>query len=153
MIENIEYNDWHIFPSDANEIRRSNSISAYYLDKTYDAIADISFPTIFYPNIESVPDVLPFEQCMVRYENKSPKDSEHWGSVQTKTEMLIIYQTSLRCKTNPGQIYCVREWSYKLQIEFRCFYNNKLVAVSGSDQINSEKIEVLEILFSSATAA
>jgi hypothetical protein len=141
MIEHVEYNDWHILPSDTNEKRRTNSISAYYLDKTYPTIANISFPTVFYPNIESIPDVLPFDQCMVRYENKSPKDSEHWGPIQTKIELLRMFYTSLRCKTNPGQIYCVRQWSHQLQTEFRCFYNSKLVAISGSDHIDSEEID------------
>ena len=71
---------------------------------------------------------------MVRYENKSPKDSDFWGPIQTKQQMINVFYTSLRCKTNPGNIYCVREYNSHIQTEYRCFYNNKLVAISGDDK-------------------
>jgi hypothetical protein len=102
---------------------------------------DITFGTVIYNNIDDVPEVLPFSKCMLRYENKSPKDSEFWGHVSTKQEMLHLFDTSLRCKSNKGSKYCIREWK-ELGSEYRCFWNNKLVAISAEtdDEPDIQKI-------------
>lgn len=134
MIEVDEYNDWQINPNDDNLTRQTKSITAYWLNNTYDAIANITFETIFYTSFDEIPEILPFEQCMVRYENKSPKDSEFWGPIQTKQQLFKIFFTSLRCKTNPGNVYCIRKWESNIQAEYRCFYNKRLVAISADDK-------------------
>ncbi len=141
MIEAIEYNDWGVFASDTMSERKEKSIQSYYLDRTYSLVKDITFPTVFYSSIECIGSTLPWARCMVRYENKSPKDSEFWGPVQTKHEIERLFWTSLRSKTNPGKIYCVREWCPDIKIELRCFYSNRLVAVCGTDPVNSLHVE------------
>jgi len=45
---------------------------------------------------------------MVRWENKSPKDSDLWGPVSTSQQVKDLFYTSLRCKTNPGKIFSLR---------------------------------------------
>ena len=130
FIEEQELNDWNIYPYDDNEIRKQKSISAYCLHNWYDKMKEHTFKTIIYKSIEEIQSILPFEKCMIRYENKSPKDSEFWGPVSTKKELEKIFFTSLRCKTNPGQYYCIREW-IELGDEYRCFWNNGLVAISS----------------------
>ena len=86
---------------------------------------------------------------MIRYENKSPKDSESWGSVSTKEELINVFYTSLRCKTNPGKYYCVREWielgSFEEE-EYRCFWNNGLVAVSSESDTEPKINEILDYI-------
>ncbi len=129
-IEKQEYQDWNVFPDTENEIRRQQSIQSYWLDVWYDKMKDITFPTIIYNSIDEIPEILPFDKCMVRYENKSPKDSEYWGPCTTKNQMLNIFYTSLRCKTNPGKKYCIRQW-IELTDEYRCFWNCGLVAISS----------------------
>jgi hypothetical protein len=133
LMEEQEINDWDVSPDDNNEIRKQKSISAYWLNNWYDSIKEHTFKTIIYESIEEVPEILPFEKCMVRYENKSPKDSEFWGPVSTKKELEQIFYTSLRCKTNMGKYYCVREW-IDLGDEYRCFWNNGLVAISSESK-------------------
>lgn len=130
FIEEQEYHDWNVVPEMDNNLRKQNSIQAYWLDKWYEKMKPITFPTYLYYSIDEIPDDLPFDKCMIRYEGKSPKDSEYWAPVNKKTDMLNIFYTSLRCKTNPGKIYCVRKWE-NLTIEYRCFWNNKLVAISS----------------------
>lgn len=133
LIEEQELNDWSITPDMSNEQRRAKSIEAYWLDRWYEKVKDITFPTFIYNSIDEVPDILPFKKCMVRYENKSPKDSEDWGPISTKQQLIDMFYTSLRCKTNPGKVYCVREW-VELGDEYRCFWNNGLVAISAETQ-------------------
>lgn len=72
---------------------------------------------------------------MVRWENKSPKDSDLWGPVYLKDDVIKLFYTSLRCKTNHGTLYCFREW-ITIYEEYRCFWNGTLCAISG----NSESI-------------
>lgn len=139
FIEEQELNDWCIESNDNNEDRKFKSISAYWLHNWYDKIKDITFKTIIYNNENEIPNILPFEKCMVRYENKSPKDSEYWNFVTTKKELINLFYTSLRCKTNPGKYYCVREW-IELSDEYRCFWNNGLVAIS-SESSNKPPVE------------
>lgn len=118
MLEEIELHDW-------SEDR--NSISAYYLDRWYEKVKSVTFPTFIY---KSIPEILPFQRCMVRYENKSPKDSEFWGPATTPEEVKKIFYTSLRCKTNPGKLICIREWIDDIHEEYRCFWNCGLVAAN-----------------------
>lgn len=134
FIEEQELNDWDVNPHEPSSIRRQKSISAYWLNNWIKDMEKYTFKTVIYSSIEEIPDVLPFDKCMVRYENKSPKDSDTWGPISTKNELVNLFYTSLRCKTNPGQYYCVREW-INLGCEYRCFWNNGLVAVSSEGDI------------------
>ena len=147
-IEEIEYHDWHVTNLTGNEERRSKSISSYYLDQWYPRIETITFKTHIYPINNSIdeacPEVLPFEKCMVRYENKSPKDSEYWGPVKTKEEIINVFYTSLRCKTNKGKFLCIREWCDSIEKEYRCFWNCKLVACAiDSDMLDKSECDDL----------
>lgn len=145
-IEDYEINDWGIQPQDDGDTRKQKSIQAYYLDRWYDKISTITYKTIIYNSIDDVPDILPFDKCMVRWENKSPKDSELWGPVNTKSQMIKLFNTSLTCVSarvirgvdTSHRKYCVREWDDGLDplCEYRCFWNEGLVAVSTS---NSEQ--------------
>jgi hypothetical protein len=134
FIEEIEENDWNIKPNDNNDYRKYKSIESYHLHNWYDKINDITFNTHIYESFDDIPDILPFKKCMVRYENKSPKDSELWGPVTTKKELINVFYTSLRCKTNKGKYICVREWVDLNENEYRCFWNNGLVAVSSESE-------------------
>lgn len=136
LVEDIERLDWHTEESNTGEQRRLKSIASYHLrpDTWYPLVQDLTFETRFY---EEVSAKLPFEQCMVRWENKSPKDSEYWGPVATKKEVERLFYTSLRCKTNPGRLFCFRLW-IKLHDEYRCFWNGTLRAVSGDNENASE---------------
>ncbi|XWV24835.1 putative ORFan [Tupanvirus deep ocean] len=131
-IELTEFMDWSITNSMDNLTRKNKSIEAYYLDKWYDQVKEITFRTYIYPienNIEDAcPDILPFEKCMVKYENKSPKDSEFWGPMKTKKDIVNVFKTSLRCQKYPGKYLCIREWNDCIVEEFRCFWNKGLVA-------------------------
>jgi hypothetical protein len=131
-IESYEYKDWGITHLDQPETRIKKTIQAYYLNEWYNKVRELTYKTYFYNDL-SLPEILPFSKCMVRWENKSPKDSPHWGPVSTKAEVLNMFYTSLRCKTGAGQIYCVREWDDNMSSEYRCFWNEKLVAVSSCD--------------------
>jgi hypothetical protein len=128
MCEEIERHDWNIdHKNDTYNEQKQKSISAYYVDNWYNKLIDkdITFLTYFYSH-DNLPEKLPFEKCMVRWENKSPKDSEYWGPVSTKNEALRLFNTSLRCHKNKGKIICVREWNENIKNEFRCFWNEKL---------------------------
>lgn len=124
-MEEIEFHDWGVTVDMDNSLRRQRSIQAYWVPEWYSKIADLTFATQFYTEL---PDSFP--KSMVRWESKSPKDSEHWGPVETKEQALKLFYTSLRCKTDPGSIYCLREWK-QLQQEWRCFWNGKITAISG----------------------
>lgn len=145
MIEDIEKNDWEITPDMSNKERYTKSVKAYWLNKWYEKVKNITFETYFYNNKDEIPNILPFEKCMARYENKSPKDSENWGPVSTKEELLNMFYTSLRCKTNAGEIYCVRKW-VDLGDEYRCFWNNGLVAISSETKNEPPINEILEYI-------
>ena len=132
ILEEIEYNDWKITSQDNMIDRYQKSISSYYLNNWYEKVKDITFRTYIYKNLDEILEILPFEKCIVRYENKSPKDSEYWKPISTKTELINIFHTSLRSKTNAGDLYCVREYK-ELGSEYRCFWNNGLVAISSED--------------------
>jgi len=142
FIEEQELNDWKVNVNDNNKVRECKSISSYWLTEWQSEMNDITFKTVIYDDVNKIPDILPFGKCMTRYENKSPKDSEFFDSgISTKKELLNLYYTSLRCKTNPGKYYCVREW-VEMGDEFRCFWNNKLVAIS-SESDNKPKINII----------
>lgn len=147
-IEEIEFNDWQILNDMNNEERKQKSISSYYLNEWYNKIKNLTFETYIFPintKVEDAcPSILPFDKCMVRYENKSPKDSEYWGPVSTKEELIKIFYTSLRCKTNIGKFLCIRKWEDNLGNEFRCFFNTKLVAVALQSNKN---INIKESVF------
>lgn len=145
FIEEQELSDWGILPQMDLIERKQKSIQAYWLDRWYDKMSSITFPTHIYESENEIPDILPFEKCMVRYENKSPKDSEFWGPVSTKKELQNIFYTSLRCKTNPGKKVCVRQWK-NLGDEYRCFWNNKLVAVSSESELEPPINQILEYI-------
>jgi len=98
-----------------------------------------------YDSIDSIPEYLPFEKSIVRYENKSPKDSEYWQPISTKKQLVELFYTSLRCKTNKGKYYCVREYK-EIGEEYRCFWHNGLIAVF-SESDNRPNIEsILEYI-------
>jgi hypothetical protein len=124
-MEEIELHDWNVTHAMDNEERRLRSVNAYWLPQWYAKVADLTFPTTFH-------DVPPetFPPSMVRWEHKSPKDSEHWGPVTTRNQAENLFYTSLRCKTNPGTTYCLRPWYHVVQ-EWRCFWNGGLTAISG----------------------
>lgn len=129
-MEEYEFNDWSINNKTPNDKRRNNSIEAYYLPRWIDKVSEITFPTKVY-KLKNCPDVLPFEECMVRYEHKSPSDSEHWGPVSTKEEALKLFYTSLVCRRGRKAEYiCVRKYEHNLGLELRCFWNTRLVAVA-----------------------
>ena len=144
FVEEIELHDWGVDNNANNEKRREKSIVSYYLNKWYSKIEDLTFQTYIYPiNTtleEACPEILPFQECMVRYENKSPKDSEYWGPVTCKEEVINIFYTSLRCKSNTGEYLCIREWCDSIQQEFRCFWNTRLVAV-GIEDFESRELD------------
>ena len=96
FIEEQEINDWNISINDTNDIQKQKSISAYWLNNWYEKVQNITFNTVIYRNIDEILDILPFKKCMTRYENKSPKDSEFWGPISTKKELINLYYTSLR---------------------------------------------------------
>ena len=83
-INTIEKHDWGITDEDTGTEQFEKSKSAYYLTPdNYEKIKGLTFETEFYGKI---PDILPFDgiPLMVRWENKSPKDSEYWGPVTKK---------------------------------------------------------------------
>lgn len=143
LVDDIELHDWKTKNSTTEE-KRLESIKAYHLyqDTWYPLIKDLTFETIFY---DEIPDELPFDKCMVRWENKSPKDSKYWGPVSTKEEVERVFNTSLRCKTNPGKIYCFRPW-IKMYDEYRCFWNGTLRAVGATIDDKLDKTIVTEII-------
>ncbi len=128
-MEEFEKDDWQIDNTTPNHIRKEKSISSYYLTQWIDKVRDITFPTCVY-TIDECPEQLPFDECMVRYEHKSPSDSEYWGPVNTKTAALNLFYTSLVCRRGrPGKYICVRKYAHDLGLELRCFWNTRLVAV------------------------
>lgn len=136
MIEDLEIYDWNSNGNETGESLKEKSISSYWLtDKLdqinwYESIKDLTFESKFY---HEIPDILPYDKCMVRWENKSPKDSDYWGPVSNKEETERLFYTSLRCKSGTqGKIYCFRPW-IKTYEEFRCFWNGTLKAVSGNE--------------------
>lgn len=141
LIDDLERHDWRSTNEETGESLKMKSISAYWLKNDnchscdneinwYREVKDLTFETKFYSEI---PETLPYDKCMVRWENKSPKDSEYWGPVSTKEEVERLFYTSLRCKNGiKGTIYCFRPW-IKMYEEFRCFWNGTLKAVSGYD--------------------
>lgn len=143
-LEKIELDDWHVDNTTPNETRREKSISSYYLNCWYHQVEDITFKTHIYLINNSLeidcPAVLPFKKCMVRYENRSPKDSEFWGPVTTKEELLRVFDTSLRCKLSKtkSNFLCIREWQDNFGPEFRCFWNRRLVAVSNQSEMTND---------------
>lgn len=152
-MEELEEHDWHIDNFMTNEERQKKSISAYYLNEWYEKIKFpiITFKTYIYPIIDNdiyktCPDIMPFEKAMVRYENKSPKDSEFWGPVSNKNEVNNLFYTSLRCKKNKGNYLCIREWKDNIKYEFRCFWNYRLVAVCIQEYDLCKKTVINKIL-------
>lgn len=145
FIEEQELEDWNITPNMSFAERKQKSIEAYWLDKWYDKMKSITFPTYLYYSENDIPDILPFEKSMVRYENKSPKDSEFWTHISTKQELINLFYTSLRCKTNPGKIYCVRQW-IDLKDEYRCFWNGSLVAISSESDLEPPIDKIIEYI-------
>ena len=143
FVEEQEIGDWSINLDDDNNIRKEKSISSYWLTNWYENMKEYTFETVIYDSIEKIPEILPWKKSMVRYENKSPKDSEFWGAISTKKELENVFYTSLRCKTNPGKFYCVREW-IDLSNEYRCFWNNRLVAISSESIIKPPIEKLLE---------
>ncbi len=145
--EEMEKHDWDITPQMSNAERKQKSISSYYLPAWYEKIRDWTCKTFFY-SLEELPEKLPFEKCMVRWENKSPKTSPEWGSVNTREQALHLFATSLRCQDpdKKGKIYCVREWIPGITAEYRCFYNQRLAAVSAQCEVEPPHEEILAYL-------
>ena len=67
------------------------------------------------------------------------------GPVSTKQELLNVFYTSLRCKTDSGKIYCVREWT-ELTNEYRCFWNEQLVAISSELETEPPICQIVEYI-------
>ncbi len=145
MIEQLELFDWHINNVISDKEKRYRSISSYYLTNWYEKIKNLTFETYIYKittTLDNVcPNQLPFEKCMVRYENKSPKDSEFLGPITSKKELIKVFYTSLRCKTNQGEYLCIRKWQDNIDKEYRCFWNLKLVAV-GAETFETGTIDI-----------
>jgi hypothetical protein len=133
MLEQYEIDDWGTNHTMTNEERQEKSISSYYLTQWYPLVKDLTFETVIFDvnSPTDCPNVLPFEKNMVRYEHKSPSDSPHWGPVSTKQEVLQVFETSLRFRLNGkhGKHLCFRQYHPNLGIEYRCFWNTRLVAV------------------------
>ncbi|XWV26082.1 putative orfan [Tupanvirus soda lake] len=131
-IEATEFRDWSITNDMDNTTRKNKSIEAYYLEKWYECVKEITFSTYIYPIKtcieDTCPEILPFKKCMVKYENKSPKDSEYWGPMKTKKDIINVFNTSLRCQTHIGKYLCIREWNDCIEEEYRCFWNKGFVA-------------------------
>lgn len=145
ILEEIELYDWKIKPCTTPEERKHKSVQAYYLNAWYDDVKDITFKTYIYDNLENIPNDLPFQQSIVRYENKSPKDSEFWSHISTKNQLCNLFYTSLRCKTNKGKYYCVREFK-ELGQEYRCFWSNGIVAISSESEIKPNFYEIINYI-------
>lgn len=130
-LEEIERNDW------GDEITKEKSISAYYLPRWINDMKQFTFKTdiVKIKNLKLfVPD--PKLKYIVKWESKSPKDSDNWGPINgndpnfyEKVENLFF--TSLRCKTKQDIFYCFREYIELEKIEYRCFYNRRLFAVGA----------------------
>ena len=132
-----------IIPSDTYDQRIQKSIEAYYLDRYYEQLKEFTFKTFFYPITttleDAIPAILPFEKNFVKYSNKSPKDSDFWGPVTTKEEVVNVFYTSLRCKRQVSNVLCIREWScVPILEEYRCFWNRRLVAISVQRDIDRD---------------
>lgn len=147
ILEEIEQHDWKITPDMQSEERKQKSIQAYYLNEWYDKVKDITFDTHIYSNIKDVPEELPFTKSIVRYENKSPKDSEFWQPIKTKDQLINLFYTSLRCKTNKGKYYCVREFK-ELGDEYRCFWDNGLLAISSESESKPDTDSIIKYILS-----
>lgn len=82
MLKDIESHDWMTNDADTGTERKLKSIQEYHLkpNSWYEKIKDLTFDTQFFSEI---PYELPYDKCMVRWENKSPKDSDYWGPVWT----------------------------------------------------------------------
>jgi hypothetical protein len=73
MIEDLEIHDWNSNGNETGESLKEKSISSYWLTykldqiNWYEAIKDLTFETKFY---HEIPDILPYDKCMVRWKNK-----------------------------------------------------------------------------------
>ncbi len=134
-MEESEHDDWNWSTSETHESAMVKSINAYWVDKWIDSMKPFTFATYCYPITttleDACPDVLPFEKCMVRYSNKSPKDSPHWGPVSTRDHVLRLFATSLRCQSKVSSVLVIREWCDTMVEEVRCFWNRRCVAISA----------------------
>lgn len=146
-LDEIERNDWDIKT-------KENSISAYYLPRWINEMKNFTFPTqivkvenleLFIPNLET--------KYIVKWENKSPKDSEYWGPINGNDinfheKVKQQFYTSLRCRGSEikGKYYCFREFIELEKIEFRCFYNRRLVAVGAQTHENGNFNNINKIL-------
>lgn len=139
--EEIEYHDWKIDNNMSNKERYEKSVSAYYLNEWYDHIKDLTFETFIYP-IDHKLEKLPFEKCMVRYEHKSPKDSEYWTYCTSYDQIKKILDTSLTAINNPGKYLCIRKWYDDIKYEFRCFWNKQLVAVADHSSLKNQILKL-----------
>jgi hypothetical protein len=152
-MEEYEEHDWSTNLSMSNKERKEKSIESYYLHNWYEKVKDLTFETHFYSE-ETLPDKLPFDKSMVRWENKSPKDNKDlWGPVSTKAEVIELFKGSLRCQMNKGKIYCIRKWTDNLGLEFRCFWNEQIVAICmepTNEYINPPINELLKYISSIA---
>ena len=136
LISDLEIHYWGSNTCETGESLRQKSINSYWLTPStvwYEAIKDLTFETKFYTEI---PTILPYDKCMVRWQDKSPKDSIYWGPVSSKEDVEKLFYTSLRCKSNIcDKIYCFRPWVTTYE-EFRCFWNGTLKAVSSNEGNN-----------------
>lgn len=146
LVEEMESHDWKVDTLDKSDYegKKSKSVSSYYLPEWYDQMSDLTFKTYMY-KLDEIPEVLPFTKCMVRTESRSPKDSEYWSYVTTKKEMLNLFKTSLRCLFSRPETYCIREW-VDLTDEYRCFWNNGLVAVSSESNNEPPVDQILDYI-------
>jgi hypothetical protein len=141
-VEQIEYNDWNLKKDSFNTLCAQQltelSVNAYYVDRWINKIKDHTFETQIY-DADKLPDQLPYEKCMIRYEHCSPKDSEYWGACRLKEEALKMFNSSLRCYNNHGDKIIVRKWQENIKKEYRIFWNTRVVA--GCLAINNDSLE------------
>ena len=156
LVEDLEMYDWKSNNDETGKSLRQKSITSYCLSNStiwYESIKDLTFEAKFY---DEIPNILPYDKCMVRWQNKSPKDSPNWGPVSTKEDVEKLFYTSLRCKDISGdngdisgdsedkKIYCFRPWIETYE-EFRCFWNGtlKVVSSNGNNNFSNDMIKLL----------
>lgn len=154
-IEEIERNDWEIDSKTPISEKKQKSISAYYLPRWIEDMKKFTFHTEVVP-VNKLDSFIPKKSVnyMVKWEHKSPKDSPHWGPINGSDpnfhqKISQMFYTSLRCRGSPipGKYFCFREFVPLQKIEYRCFWNRRLVAVGAEtheegsfDQILSQEI-------------
>ena len=84
-----EVEDWGVLPTDDRATALDKAVRATWLERWIEPLRDHTFPTVVLPLGAPVPDLLPCWRAsgpcvcepgcrsMIRYTNRSPKDSPH----------------------------------------------------------------------------